>query len=132
MLQESRNTECMTSTYYRINRGDEPAANLLRADRVDGWTVEGDRQLPGVAACESLAALNTYVSVYGLRVEPGDRLVAVRGYDAGPDIDAGAVRVRPVEAHDVGDAHRIFGRIARAPRGYEDAAADVWQRRVED
>ncbi len=118
------------TTGWRVQRHDEPAEALL-VGRADGWVVEGDRQLPGVACCASLADLASYVRRYGLSVQPGDRLVIVDGRDAGDDLDAGAIRVEPLSARDVGDATYVLSRIARAPDcDSRDAAAVRWESRL--
>jgi len=91
-------------TYYRIHPGSEALETMLDPSRPDGWTVEGDAPVQGLAVCTSIEALYFYVREYGMCVEPGDRLVAVEGRYVGPDHDAHACRVEASSYEVLGDA----------------------------
>jgi hypothetical protein len=94
-------------TAYRIHSADEAAKTVLDAERPDGWVASDEAyetQPHGVSACLTLRELATYVSLYSLAIQPGDRVLALRGTYGDDDRDQHAVRVIVESYEDLGDA----------------------------
>lgn len=108
------------SVGYRVHPAGEPIETCLLSDRPDGWVVEGDRQLPGVACCRTLVDLANYVKIYGMDVAPGDLVVRVEGYspvDGG--IDDREVRIEGTSVELIGNALEVLASL-HCPAGCED------------
>lgn len=104
-------------SFFRIHPANDPIANILNADRPDGWAMDGEEAIRGIPVCSSIPALIEYAALYGMMIESDDLLVECHGRYAGTDHDAHADRCI-VESYDVLDV-----------TGAELAEAIAWVRK---
>lgn len=94
--------------FYRVQCADESLSTLLNPARPDGWVASDESletQPRGIPACSSLHDLARYVSLYGLSIQEGDKLVVITGsLSSDDDRDQWAVRCIAERAEVIGSA----------------------------
>lgn len=92
---------------FRVHQAAEAPATVLDPGRPDEWVASDESyesQPHGVSACATLDELARYARKYSMQIQPGDRVIELRGREGDEDRDEHAVRVIVKQYRVLGDA----------------------------